>query len=61
MTDNDIEIRHQKIRAGVKVAIAQALEQHRKLGELIAVWCDGKVVVLDADQIPPMQPKQPLD
>lgn len=41
-----------KINEGVKSAIAQALERHRKLGELIAVWQDGKVVILPAEQIP---------
>jgi hypothetical protein len=44
-----------KINEGVEAAIAQALERHRKLGEAIAVWQDGKVVVLTADAIPPMQ------
>lgn len=52
MTEDKIQSKHQKIRAGVKAAIAQALERHRKLGESIAVWRDGKVVVLTADQIP---------
>jgi hypothetical protein len=33
-------------------AIAQALERHRRLGQSIAVWRDGKVVILEADQIP---------
>lgn len=44
-----------KINKGVEEAIAQAIERHRKLGEAIAVWQDGKVVILTADQIPPMQ------
>lgn len=43
-----------KIHEGVKFAIAQALERHRKLGESIAVWQDGKVVTLTSDQIPAM-------
>jgi hypothetical protein len=41
-----------KITKGVESAIAQAIERHRKLGESIAVWRDGKVVILTADQIP---------
>ena len=45
---------HQKIDAGVKFAIAQAIERHRRLGESISIWQDGKVVTLTADQIPPM-------
>lgn len=43
---------HQKIAEGARVAVAEALERHRKLGESIAVWKDGKVVVLSAEQIP---------
>jgi hypothetical protein len=52
MTEENIQARHQKIQVGVKAAIAKAIERHRKLGESIAVWQDGKVVVLSADQIP---------
>jgi hypothetical protein len=44
-----------KITVGGQVAIAQAIERHRKLGESIAVWRNGKVVALTADQIPPME------
>ncbi|HAN73686.1 MAG TPA: hypothetical protein DCQ63_04895 [Planktothrix sp. UBA8402] len=43
---------HQKIDAGVKVAIAKALDKHRKLGESISVWQDGKVITLNAEEIP---------
>ena len=43
-----------KINAGVKAAVAAAIERHRKLGESIAVWQDGKVVILTADRIPPI-------
>jgi uncharacterized protein (DUF2249 family) len=43
------------INAGVEAAIAQSIERHRKVGEAIAVWQDGEVVVLTADQIPPLQ------
>ncbi|MFN6540247.1 MAG: hypothetical protein RM021_028405 [Nostoc sp. EkiNYC01] len=45
---------HQKIDAGVKAAIAKAIERHRRLGESVSVWQDGKVVTLTADQIPPL-------
>ncbi|ERT03562.1 hypothetical protein M595_5701 [Lyngbya aestuarii BL J] len=44
---------HQQIDAGVKQAIANSIERHRKLGESISIWKDGKVVTLTADQIPP--------
>ncbi len=52
MTEGEMGAIHQKIYAGARAAIAQALERHRKLGEAIAVWQDGKVVILPADQIP---------
>jgi uncharacterized protein (DUF2249 family) len=41
-----------QIDTGVKLAIAQSLERHRKLGESISIWQDGKVVTLTADEIP---------
>lgn len=51
MTKEEMRVLHQKIAEGSKVAIAEALERHRKLGEAIAVWKDGKVVTLTADKI----------
>ena len=47
---------HQKIDAGVKVAIAEAIERHRKLGQSISIWQEGKVVTLTAEEIPPLSP-----
>jgi 20S proteasome alpha/beta subunit len=46
---------HEKITEVAKSAIAQAIERHRKLGESIAVWQEGKVVILSAEQIPTVQ------
>jgi frataxin-like iron-binding protein CyaY len=43
-----------KIDAGVKAAITQAIEKHRKLGQSISIWRDGKVVTLTAEQISPI-------
>ncbi|WP_088892570.1 hypothetical protein [Leptolyngbya ohadii] len=57
MTNNSPESRRQIILNGVETAVRQALERHRKLGESIAIWRDGKVVVLEADQIAPTQTK----
>ncbi|MGR3274621.1 hypothetical protein ACSYAD_05855 [Acaryochloris marina NIES-2412] len=51
---SDHQLLSSKIHEGVKFAIAQALDRHRKLGESIAVWQDGKIVTLTADQIPAM-------
>ena len=44
-----------KIDAGVKKAIAEAIERHRKLGESISIWQDGKVVTIEGDRIPPLK------
>lgn len=56
-----------KIDKGIKVAVAEALERHRKLGESIAVWRDGKVVILrgeeitvDADKVNTGSPQDPI-
>jgi hypothetical protein len=43
-----------KIDDGVKAAITQAIEKHRKLGQSISIWRDGKVVTLTAEQISPI-------
>ncbi|MEL7036632.1 MAG: hypothetical protein AAFO04_13570 [Cyanobacteria bacterium J06592_8] len=43
------------IDTGVKLAIAKAIERHRRLGESISIWEDRKVVTLTADQIPPLK------
>ena len=40
-----------QIDAGVKLAIAQAIERHRRLGESISIWENGQVVTLTAEQI----------
>jgi hypothetical protein len=49
-----------KIDAGVKAAIAQAIEKHRQLGQSISILRDGKVVTLTAEQIPQIQVKTPV-
>jgi ABC-type proline/glycine betaine transport system ATPase subunit len=52
MTEPTLTELHQKIDAGVRVAIAEALERHRRLGESISILKDGQIVTLTADQIP---------
>jgi hypothetical protein len=59
MTDE--QLLSNKITEGVKAAIARALERHRKLGESIAVWRDGRMVILTADRIPPIPPASTAD
>jgi hypothetical protein len=43
----------ERIDAGVRVAIAEAIERHRLLGESISIFKDGQIVTLTADQILP--------
>jgi len=40
------------IIAGVEEAVARALERHKKLGEAVAIWKNGRVVMLKPHQIP---------
>jgi hypothetical protein len=47
---------HLKIDRGVKQATREAVEKHRRLGQSIAVWQNGEVVILTPDQIPPLLP-----
>ncbi len=44
-----------QIDAGVKLAIAKAIEKHRRLGQSISIWQDNQVVTLTAEQIPPLK------
>ncbi|MEG4394805.1 hypothetical protein [Microcoleus sp. BROC3] len=53
MTEQELCKLYEKIDAGVKAAIAEALEKHRRLGQSISVWRDGKIVTLTAAEIPP--------
>jgi len=52
MNEQQMKILHQKIHAGVKDAIAQAIKRHRQLGQSISILQDGKIVTLKAEQIP---------
>jgi hypothetical protein len=36
----------QKITAGVKTAVASALEEHRRAGRLVAIWQNGGVRIV---------------
>lgn len=49
-----------KITPAIEAAIAKALARHRKLGESIAIWRDGKVVILRGDEIPQIQTEQQI-
>jgi hypothetical protein len=54
MTDKIPEKLSEQIDAGIKVAIAEAIERHRRLGESISILRDGQVITLSADQIQPV-------
>ncbi|MDQ3814315.1 MAG: hypothetical protein M3347_10235 [Armatimonadota bacterium] len=51
-----IELRR-KIDVGAKAAVAEAIEEHRRMGRSIAIWRDGQVVWLTPDQIPARTPE----
>jgi hypothetical protein len=55
MAEKKLELLSDKINAGVKAAIAEAIERHRKLGQSISIMQDGKVVTLTAEEIPTIQ------
>ncbi len=55
MTEQEAKTLHEKIDGGVKAAIAQAIERHRRLGQSISIMQDGKIITLTAEQIPAIQ------
>lgn len=61
MSEEEMRTLHNKIDAGVKAAIAAAIERHRKLGESISIIQDGKVITLTANEIPTIQIQQKLE
>jgi len=54
MTEQKLVKLSDRIDAGVKAAIAEAIEKHRRLGQSIRIWRDGKVVTITAAEIPPL-------
>lgn len=46
-----IEELSKRIDQGLKKAVADAIERHKLLGQSIAIWENGKVVVISADNI----------
>jgi hypothetical protein len=53
MSDNPLRQLSSKIDAGVKIAIAESIERHRKLGQSISIMRDDQIITLTAEQIPP--------
>ncbi len=54
MTEQKLVKLSDRIDAGVKAVIAEAIEKHRRLGQSIRIWRDGKIVTLTAAEIPPL-------
>lgn len=46
-----------EIDNAIAEAVARAIEEHRRLGHPIAVWRDGKVVIVPPEDIPPYRPQ----
>ena len=61
MTKKNLDKLSEQIDTGVKTAIAEAIERHRRLGESISILKDGQVVTLTADQIPPSKKKDKVN
>ena len=51
MTADKVKELRQKIDAGVKTAVASALEEHRRAGRSVVVWKQGKVATMRPDEI----------
>lgn len=54
LSDNEIL---KRVRAGLRLGIANAIERHRRLGESIVISENGKIKVLTPDQILELQKK----
>ena len=46
-----------EIDNAITEAVARAIEEHRRLGHSIAIWRDGKVVIVPPEEIPPYTPQ----
>ncbi|MBE9262973.1 hypothetical protein IQ224_12560 [Microcystis sp. LEGE 00066] len=58
MTEPILDKLSERIDTGVRIAIAEAIERHRLLGESISIFKDGQIVTLTAAQIPPKPAKK---
>jgi hypothetical protein len=50
----------EKAEEALKRASAKAIEYHRRMGVPIVIWKDGKVQIIQPEDIPPMIPLEPL-
>ncbi|MEJ7615798.1 MAG: hypothetical protein WKF30_02220 [Pyrinomonadaceae bacterium] len=58
MTTAEKEELQRKIAKGVKFSIAMALEEHKRMGRSIAIWRDGRVVIVPPEEINPQFPDE---
>lgn len=58
MTTAEFEEMNRKIEKGVKFSIAVALAEHKRMGRSIAIWRDGRVVIVPPDEINPQFPDE---
>jgi predicted ABC-type ATPase len=44
----------------LRIAVAEAIEEHRRMRRPIAIWRDGKVVKIPPEEIEPLNPDKPM-
>jgi hypothetical protein len=60
MTSRQSEELDRKIDAGIKRAVAEALEEHRRMGRAVVVWKNGRIVTIPPSEIPALN-EEPTD
>lgn len=50
--NNLLTVHGKEVEAILYHAVREALLRHKKLGQSVAVWRDGKVVILSPEEIP---------
>ena len=45
---------------GFRLAVAEAIEEHRRMRRSIFIWRNGKVVEIPPDEIKPLNPDKPM-
>jgi hypothetical protein len=43
-----------------RLAVSEAIEEHRRMRRSIFIWRDGKVVEIQPDEIKPFNPDKPM-
>ena len=51
MSKRDLNPLFQKIDRGVKLAIKNELDKHRRLNQAISIYQDGKIITLKGEEI----------